>query len=210
MRSYTQYMKTDFSVNLYFVDACYPTNQCELKTETQWWYKCYRSIRYSLQCALWQACHSWCLFPKWLLTKFSFSISGTFAAAFDVLWVKEHAHFLRDFKDGEYEVVFWNVRESFPVIIHMSSKQLSRFWAGQSAFLDWHRTPPSCEPGPPRRRYVTITHRSMRMLINSNLQVVVQRMSSFQLDYTIFSTQISPDIIRHSLNWQILPSTCPI
>ena len=43
--------------------------------------------------------------------------------------------------------------------------------------------------------------------LNSSPQVVVQRVSSFQLNCTTFSTRISRDIIRHSLNFRRSPST---
>ena len=106
---------------------------------------------------------------------------------------------------GEYEVVFWNVRESFPIsIIRMSSNTSAGFEQANQPFLT------DIE----RRHLLNFCVVGMRLYLinwmrnlNSSPQVVVQRVSSFQLNYTTFSTQISPDIIQHSLNWQRLPST---
>jgi hypothetical protein len=94
----------------------------------------------------------------------------------------------------------------FLLSLNMSSnaQRVSRFWAGQSTFFDRHRTPPPSELL--CRRYEIISCQYNENL-NSSTQVVVQRVSSFQLNYTTFSTQISPDIIRHSLNSRRLPST---
>ena len=36
---------------------------------------------------------------------------------------------------GEYEVVFWNVRESFPIIIHISSNASAGFEQANQPFL---------------------------------------------------------------------------
>ena len=105
---------------------------------------------------------------------------------------------------GEYEVVFWNVREFFPIIIRMSSNTSTGFEQANQPFLT------DIE----RRHLLNFCVVGMRLYLinwmrnlNSSPQVVVQRVSSFQLNYTTFSTQISPDIIQHSLNWQRLPST---
>ena len=106
---------------------------------------------------------------------------------------------------GEYEVAFWNVRESFSAIIHMSSNTLAGFEQANQPFLT------DIE----RRHLLNFCVVGMSLFIycqsnenvNLNPQVVVQRVSSFQLNYTTFSTQISPDIIRRSLNWLKLPST---
>ena len=106
---------------------------------------------------------------------------------------------------GEYEVASWNVREFFPnIIIHTSSNASIGFEQANQPFLT------DIE----RRHLLNFCVVGMSLIscrsnenVNKSPQVVVQRVSSFQLNYTTFSTQISPDIIPHSLNWLRLPST---
>ena len=107
---------------------------------------------------------------------------------------------------GEYEVVSWNVRKSFPIIIHiMLSNAPAGFEQANQPFLtdiERRHLLNFCVVGMMTLYLVD----RMRMLILSP-QVVVQRASSFQLNYTTFSTQIFPDTIRHSPNCLRLPST---
>ena len=105
---------------------------------------------------------------------------------------------------GEYGVVSWNVCWNFLYYYYISSNVSAGFEQANQPFLT------DIE----RRHLLNFCVVGMPFLswwldqnVNSNAQVVVQRVSNSRLNYTIFSIQTWLNIIRRWLNWLRLPST---